>query len=450
MEKYVFISIVYIVLYSCDGKPATVSEGPCVGPDCYHGQLMHGDQEPGIDHKAEDTYLRIKDELAAGQGKSKPDTPEQLGVGKMEVEIGTQAKEEIKRGKILPVDAEAMMHGGDPQAHEHKTNPEHEAKPDENTDNVKRGPIMPIDAEGLMHGGDGRAHEHEAKPDENTDNVKRGPIMPIDAEGLMHGGDGRAHEHEAKPGENTDNVKRGPIMPIDAEGLMHGGDGTAHEHEAKTAGSADSIKRGPIMPIDAEALMHGGDGEAHEHGKVVEKEEERKNLGPGGEQYWHGALNHGDKELGVEHHKHDKEKQINKYDFDADDIKTIAGVGQILAKLDLEAMLKKNSEEYAKWMNDGAPDVRDENSLWNQIDQVRQRYLSFGNLGQEEDEEKRAKRLNPMTSEWEKDLSDGRASQKDDIVNGLEMFGNIGPVKTNKGNYRANRPNEDHVTHDES
>ncbi|KAK6195589.1 hypothetical protein SNE40_000988 [Patella caerulea] len=411
MEKYVFISIVYIVLYSCDGKPATVTEGPCVGPDCYHGQLMHGDQEPGIDHKAEDTYLRIKDELAAGQEKSKPDTPEQLGVGKMEIEIGAQAKEEIKRGKILPVDAEVMMHNGDPKAHEHKANPE------ETAENIKRGQILPVDAEGLMHGGDGKAHDHEAKP---------------------------------KPEDNTDNVKRGPIMPVDAKGLMHGGDGAAHDHEAKPAENADSIKRGPIMPIDAEALMHGGDGEAHEHGQVVEKVEERKNLGPGGEQYWHGALNHGDKELGVDHHKHDKEKQINKYDFDADDIKTIAGVGQIFAKLDLEAMLKKNSEEYSKWMNNGAPDLQEENSLWNQIDKVRQRYLSFGNLGQEEDEEKRAKRLNPMTSEWEKDLSDSRASQKDDIVNGLEMFGNIGSVKSNKGNYRANRPNADHVTHDES
>ncbi|XP_074658155.1 uncharacterized protein LOC141911091 isoform X2 [Tubulanus polymorphus] len=148
--------------------------GPCVGMDCLHGVLMHGDAEDGEQHQNEHIMEKIQED-------SKP--REQFGPcdGTHCKHAEHQREEKVAFGPDQvaeqgPKDAmEAMhgvlMHGDNQQGHGHKSADESAARK-----KIDRNPDGPKDAMEshhgvLMHGDDNQGDEH-GKEDEDLREVE--------------------------------------------------------------------------------------------------------------------------------------------------------------------------------------------------------------------------------------------------------------------------------------
>ncbi|KAK3095035.1 hypothetical protein FSP39_009432 [Pinctada imbricata] len=359
--------------------------------DCLHGILMHGDSDQGDTHKNEDNYLRFKPHLEAGKPK-------------------TQAG---------PQDADETFH------------------------------------DALMHGdGDGHHDDKEMLPQKPAEK-----FGPDDADTMLHGvlmhGDGEAgHDHGREDAKLKETGVRGKAEPLDAEGMMHGmlmhgdADSKPHDHHGDESKEENSGAKGPA---DINDMMHkfmhkDGDTEHHEHAAADDKTHE--NSGPTDQEALMHGLMHG--EEGTDH-KHEEKKKPFK--FDVDEILKLGLPDELLKKIGLDKLKKKDEEDYKKWQKESKDDDNSwgstfayiSDSILQDIEIMKRRYLAR--------DEKTEKEINDYVNSKNGDFSakdvegnldlEGQDHDGDDTTHDLELIGSTEPInarhKTHIASERAKK-----------
>ncbi|KAL5005324.1 hypothetical protein ScPMuIL_018780 [Solemya velum] len=358
---------VVVFLVTTQGKPTLDKSklaGPCIGMDCLHGILMHGDDHIGEDHAMEDTYEMMKDKLETGKK-----------------EIG-------------PKDAIEMFHGvlmhGDKDAGEHH---DHVNKDDFGPE--KPAEIKPqlIDEEMhgvLMHGDTeiGHNHKHEDEKLQESDNTA--PVNPKTADVefhgvLMHGDERGGIDHADEDEELRKEDKTAPDSPKNAEEEFHGvlmhGDkkpGEDHTHEDATAHAQDMTEKGEAGPRDAESLMHGGKTHVHDEKDEPKEIEMHAPDGPDPNDL-HGILMHGDSEVGHDHTLEDILNQEPAAKFDIEEIKKLGLDKDLLKNLNIDELLKEDKKNFKEWQDHQAEEgwsaATVSDSILDNIRLLRDRYI---------------------------------------------------------------------------
>ncbi len=230
--------------------------GPCVGMDCMHGVLMHGDNELGDDHKHQDTFERLEKQ---DENKGKVPGPCQ----------GMDCLHGV------------MMHGDKDQGVEHMHQDKDKIGPDEKK---KAGPCEGMDClHGVMMHGDaeqGHVHkgedEKEQKPEENKE--QEGPCVGMGClHGvMMHGDSETGKEHTKEHADLMKNKHEGKKSgTLDLEVLMHGGKGNGiHSHEVELSAKEKERNKGVASVESPDGMLHGNMNEMITIGEAPHHEKE--------------------------------------------------------------------------------------------------------------------------------------------------------------------------------
>lgn len=325
MRTVIFLAMIVVI---CHGKPqqdnVPQQQGPCVGMDCLHGVLMHNDGDQTGDHKAEDQYLRFKDALDTEKPKAGPLDAAQEFHGRLmhgDEEAGSHHEE---KAAILP---EVAGEAGPKDLNEYM----HEA----------------------MHGEESKhKHEWDEAEKEDKNGVQKGPEGDKLMHGLLMHGDAD-YVHEDKPDDGDDPETKVKVN-VGGEDVMHG-------------------------------IMHGDAKGHHDHGDdhgAASGKEDGKMRGPDGD--LHGILMHGDSELGHDHSDdHNKDStapfgdlaKLLEMELEADLLKII----DIEAILELLQKDKSEYDEYVKSQPEGSTFASVSDSLWNDMELMKLKYLSASN-----------------------------------------------------------------------
>ncbi|XP_064615227.1 sodium/potassium/calcium exchanger 1-like [Liolophura sinensis] len=432
------------------GKPTKNSEsaeaGPCIGMDCLHGVLMHNDEKVGEDHKAEDSYIQMKEELATGGEEEKAGPcegmdclhgvlmhgdDEQGNKGHAEESIGPQKEEEPTEAK--PEDPNEYFHGvlmhngdedemkrerdaGDVVQMEIPQNPQ-------SLDEYWHGVMMHNDSE------PGKRH-HDGPHDEDADSDAAGTsgekVKPLSGDDLMHGvlmhgdeGNAGGHDHGEVEGEGQRGTE-GKAKPLSGDDMMHG------------------------------LLMHGEEDGVTDHADSEYEESHPKNVKAGPDtDSLHGVLMHGDEEHGVNHeddHKRlseeeEEEESVGEYGIDPESILHPEGYEDMDHKdIDLNKINSEDKDDFNEWQKEGKKssdeEFEDLKSDWREtlgyitdgilsdIDLMKRRYLArfYTQEEEEEQEGEEPTAAEKLEAEW---LNN---ADSNDMRHELNLIGDTGPI----------------------
>ena len=215
---------------------------PLTNPlDSLHGVLMHGDNDTGNSHKAEDDYVKFKPALETGPKEAQ----------------GPKDAEETFHG--------SLMHGDKDYQHG-EVEMEQPQKPPESFGPKDTNEYM----HDVMHGDTDHSHDHSNNKKKAEKEFQKGPPdadrMMHDV--LMHGGDKAETHHVHSRPEDVDLKQNGPQdQNTMMHNLMHDGNNIEHteHHEQNVAPSGPNPDQlhGVLMHADSEV----GKNHDHDHSK---------------------------------------------------------------------------------------------------------------------------------------------------------------------------------------
>lgn len=213
------IVLVLVSLSGCLGAPAgKVVFGPCAGMDCLHGLLMHGDEEMGDSHRAEDTYekLQQQDIVRAQKSASGPCK----GMDCMH--------ELLMHGSSDDSDVNKMTH------HHDQIGPQEEAK--------QAGPC-----EGMDCLTDRKIDSTNVRSSNEAESSGSQQTFDVDPDSMLHGKLSERHDHgTADNHKHAEETVRAPGT-FDPDLLLHGG----HNEHGEEGSSRRTVVVEP--PITAPA-----------------------------------------------------------------------------------------------------------------------------------------------------------------------------------------------------
>lgn len=353
---------------------------------------------------------------------------------------------------------EEIVHGEDGV---HDPSSQHDApEPDDNGHQ-----FQPGDLEELMHGVAGVHDDSNDDPDVPELKIAQ-EFKSGDVEEMVHG---ERHVH--------DNVARGdisgPFRSGDVEELVHGADSqNVHDptsrhkvnKEVASAGDVDRLMRGDAdddndaqedrgkIPtvMDGEHMLHGAGGHEHDVKQLKFVKTKEENNAKDRFSDVHAIIMHSDDE--DDDHSDDKIRRGKKVTYK--DIMALGLDEDMLKGIDLNQLLLQDAEEYDDWQRERLAFKGEvpEGSFWEQVGELRKRYLSFGrNDGKARD--LTGAKLDPEKQEWVtgRDLNKGadvKDGDEDDVLHELELLGNTAAVgdRHKHGNSKDVTDNERDVT----
>lgn len=276
-------------------------------------------------------------------------------------------------------------------------------------------------------------------------------------EQMVHGeGEGHVHDSDADAGQGHGAVPyRVGDIDVLALGSLNVHDPASRDLVA-SAGDLDALllggrrgedgsKGGLPTVVDGEHLMHGEGGHDHDV-KQLKFLKTKKEEGEQGEkeardpfENVHKLLMHSGED---DDHDHDDAKIRRGKTITYKDIMALGLDEDMLKGVDLKKLLLENAREYDDWQRDKETIQGEspEASFWEQIGELRRRYLSFGrNDGTAQD--LTGTKLDPAQQQWVAGIEvwEENAGEEDDVLHQLEVLGNTAPKQDR----------HKHSTHDE-
>ncbi|KAK7090996.1 hypothetical protein V1264_010720 [Littorina saxatilis] len=321
------------------------------------------------------------------------------------------------------VEVEHLMHA---QQDAHGNAPE-QGKPDD----AIKGEFKAGDVEQMVHGNEGEAegqgegHVHDSDPDAKK---AQGPYKVGDIDIL---GKDSLNVHDPKSRDQMASAG-------DVSALMGVGGGGGGEEEKK---------EGLPTVADGEHLMHGDGGHDHDVKQLKFIKTKEDSAAQDRFQDVHGLVMHSadsDKD-----HDHDKDKDETIKRGKTISYKDIMALGldeERLKGVDLKKLLLDNVQEYDDWQRDREviPGESPEASFWEQIGELRKRYLSFGhNDGEAKD--LTGSKLDPDQQRWVAGAmgeGEGADGGEDSIMHQMEILGNTAPKQDRHKHARQEQHDE--------
>nr|KAG5698477.1 hypothetical protein BaRGS_022007 [Batillaria attramentaria] len=377
-------------------------------------------------------------EIVQDQAENSRDAPDSEMTLKHPRDVQISGGDEA--GQFQAGNVEEIVHG---QEGVHDPDSQHDApQPDEHREQFQAGNV-----EELTHG-EGGAHDH-TKPDDAPELKIQEEFKSGDVEDMVHG---ERHVHEGNA-----NQEKGPYKAGDVEEIFHGGQDEHNVHdpesrhkvakEVASAGDVNKLMRGeggddddgdevdhhrgkvPTV-MDGEHILHGAGGHDHDvkQLKFVKTKEEKEAKDRFSD--LHSILMHNDDE---DEHADDKIRRGKKITYK--DIIELGLDEDMLKGIDLTQLLTQDAEEYDDWQRErfAIKGEIPEASFWEQVGELRKRYLSFGrNDGKARD--LTGEMLDPEKQEWVAgpgldEAGEVKDRDEDDVLHELELLGNTASLR---------------------
>ena len=227
----------------------------------------------------------------------------------------------------------------------------------------------------------------------------------------------------------------------DLDDLLQPGRGMGGREDEGPGGGQPTV-------MDGEHLMHGEGGHDHDikQLKFLKTKEEAAAAGQDPFADVHKLLMHSDHD---DDHAHDDDHKIRRgKTITYKDIMALGLDEDLLKGIDLNKLLLENAREYDDWqrekevMQGESPEV----SFWEQVGEIRRRYLSFGrNDGEARD--LTGTKLDPAEQQWVAGIGvgegEGNPGDEDDVLHQLEILGSTAP-KQDRHKHSGVTPDEYH------
>lgn len=377
-------------------------------------QLQSVQNHPRADEEANHVSGASADSNAAGHhGEFQAGDVEELVHGRRNVHTdasATAVEHSAGAPQILAGDVEVLMHGA-ADVHEGVGASSSVLEAD-----VPKGEFQAGDAEEIVHGA---RHVHDG-----NSNAASVPYGPADVEEIVHGS---AALHNVHDPAARHEAARTVASAVDMEALM-GSSGS--DSRRKGSGGVPSV-------MDGEHMLHGAGGHDHDLRQLQfiksrdEQEEENKKRRQAKDPFEnvHSLLMHGDR-----HGDEDDDAKVRRgKEITYKDIMDLRLDESLLKGVDLKQLLQKNVREYDDWQRDKTSFKGEvpEGSWWEQIQDLRRRYLSGSTDNKPQD--LTGTRLDPESQKWVagKGVGDEEDAEQDedDILHRLEILGSTAPLK---------------------
>ncbi|XP_076435813.1 uncharacterized protein LOC143275524 isoform X2 [Babylonia areolata] len=411
------------------------------------GDVVHGETSQGDDAKAGDD---VKMEFGAVDVEHLMHNGQDVHVQSETAE--TQPAESQQQQQFGPNDVAELVHGKDDVNGMTSQDADDEVGL---TDNDFKREIGAETAEHLMHGSED-VHEAQKEKEEaaNSQQQYQEPFQAGNVEQMVHGED---HVHDDTKGQGQDDEGQGQQQQFSAgedavlktAGMVNVHDPSQRAKLAMAAGDMSAFMGGgggvgggegedgggggnlPSV-LDTEHVMHGEGGHDHDVRKLKDlkpskaDDEETKKMDRFSD--LHNILMHDGGDDGKQHghHNNDDDKIRRGKTITYRDIMELGLDEESLKGIDLKQLLLENAREYDDWEREknAVRGESPETSFWEQLGELRKRYLTFGrNDGEARD--LTGSKLDPSQQKWvsRMEMGAGEGEREDRILHEMEILG---------------------------